>query len=73
MLQELYSQEHDSVGVMFAACPNFNDFYTEDTVNNNGLECIRLLNEILSDYDDLLNDPRYIIIGLDTMLSYGSI
>ena len=44
---------------MFAACPNFNDFYTEDAVNNNGLECIRFLNEILSDYDDLLTDTRF--------------
>ena len=44
---------------MFAACPNFNDFYTESPVNNNGLECIRVLNEILSDYDDLLRDARF--------------
>ncbi len=44
---------------MFAAIPNFNDFYTEDTVNNNGLECIRVLNEILSDFDDLLDESRF--------------
>ncbi|KAK2167885.1 hypothetical protein NP493_1253g00003 [Ridgeia piscesae] len=44
---------------MFAACPNFNDFYTENPINNNGLECIRVLNEIISDYDDLLQEPRF--------------
>ncbi|KAI0233361.1 Adenylate cyclase type 3 [Lamellibrachia satsuma] len=56
---ELYSQTYDKVGVMFAACPNFNDFYTENPINNNGLECIRVLNEIISDYDDLLAEPRF--------------
>ena len=58
-LQELYSHAYDSVGVMFASCPNFNDFYTEQAINNNGLECIRFLNEILSDYDDLLESPKF--------------
>jgi adenylate cyclase 3 len=57
--QELYSQAYDEVGVLFAACPNFYDHYTEDTVNNNGMEWMRFLNEILSDYDDLLNEPRF--------------
>ena len=57
--QELYSQTYDKVGVMFAACPNFNDFYTENPINNNGLECIRVLNEIISDYDDLLAEHRF--------------
>jgi hypothetical protein len=51
--QEMYSQSYDEVGVMFAACPNFNDFYTEDSFNNNGLECLRFLNEIISDYDEV--------------------
>ena len=44
---------------MFASCPNFTDHYSEDTINKNGLEWMRFLNEILSDYDDLLNDPRF--------------
>lgn len=59
VLQELYSHGYDEVGVMFASCPNFNDFYNEDAVNNNGLECIRFMNEILSDYDDLLQEHRF--------------
>ncbi|XP_064651724.1 adenylate cyclase type 3-like [Lineus longissimus] len=57
--EEMYSQSYDEVGVMFAACPNYNDFYTEDSFNNNGLECLRFLNEIISDYDELLNEPRF--------------
>ncbi|GFO26284.1 adenylate cyclase type 3 [Plakobranchus ocellatus] len=56
---ELYSQAYDEVGVMFAACPNYNSFYNESAVNNNGLECLRFLNEIISDYDELLNLARF--------------
>lgn len=44
---------------MFASCPNFNDHYTEDAINNNGLEWMRFLNEVLSDYDELLSDPKF--------------
>ena len=44
---------------MFASCPNFNDHYSEDAINNNGLEWMRFLNEVLSDYDDLLNESRF--------------
>lgn len=43
--QELYSQAKDDVGVMFASIPNFTEFYSEDV--NKGMECIRLLNEII--------------------------
>lgn len=48
---ELYSQSYDEVGVLFASMPNFSDFYTEDDVNNQGLECLRFLNEVISDFD----------------------
>ena len=44
---------------MFAACPNFHDFYNESAVNNEGLECLRFLNEIISDYDELLKRPKF--------------
>ncbi|CAH1775304.1 unnamed protein product [Owenia fusiformis] len=57
--EELVSQAYDEAGVIFASCPNFNDFYTEDSVNNDGLECLRFLNEIISDYDELLNEARF--------------
>lgn len=48
---ELYSQSYEEVGVLFASMPNFSDFYSEDTVNNQGLECLRFLNEVISDFD----------------------
>lgn len=48
---ELYSQSYAEVGVLFASIPNFADFYTEETINNQGLECLRFLNEVISDFD----------------------
>lgn len=48
---ELYSQSYAEVGVLFASMPNFSDFYSEETVNNQGLECLRFLNEVISDFD----------------------
>lgn len=48
---DLYSQSYAEVGVLFASIPNFADFYTEETINNQGLECLRFLNEVISDFD----------------------
>ncbi|KAG8264704.1 cAMP biosynthetic process [Homalodisca vitripennis] len=42
---------------MFASIPNFTEFYSEDI--NKGIECIRLLNEIIVDFDELLAEPRF--------------
>lgn len=53
VLQELYSQSYDEIGVMFASIPNFSDFYTEESINNGGIECLRFLNEIISDFDSV--------------------
>ncbi|XP_030372445.1 adenylyl cyclase 78C [Scaptodrosophila lebanonensis] len=54
---ELYSKMHDLCGVMFASIPNFQDFYSEDI--DNGKACIRILNEIICDFDELLEEPRF--------------
>ncbi|XP_073837834.1 adenylyl cyclase 78C isoform X2 [Musca autumnalis] len=54
---ELYSNNHNLCGVMFASIPNFQDFYSEDI--DNGKACIRILNEIICDFDELLEEPRF--------------
>ena len=51
ILQELYAQGRSNAGVLFASIPNFTDFYSEDV--NEGVECIRLLNEIIVDFDQV--------------------
>uniref|UniRef100_A0A8C7QG97 adenylate cyclase n=1 Tax=Oncorhynchus mykiss TaxID=8022 RepID=A0A8C7QG97_ONCMY len=57
--QDLYSQSCDCVCVMFASVPQFKEFYSESSVNRDGLECLRFLNEIISDFDELLSKPKF--------------
>ncbi|PNJ76188.1 ADCY8 isoform 2 [Pongo abelii] len=57
--EELYSQSYDAVGVMFASIPGFADFYSQTEMNNQGVECLRLLNEIIADFDELLGEDRF--------------
>ncbi|KAM7120693.1 adenylate cyclase type 1 isoform 1-T1 [Molossus nigricans] len=56
---DLYYQSYSQVGVMFASIPNFNDFYIELDGNNMGVECLRLLNEIIADFDELMDKDFY--------------
>ncbi|XP_035380611.1 adenylate cyclase type 1 [Electrophorus electricus] len=56
---DLYYQSYSQVGVLFASIPNFNDFYIELDGNNMGVECLRLLNEIIADFDALLDKECY--------------
>ncbi|XP_053323758.1 adenylate cyclase type 1 [Spea bombifrons] len=56
---DLYYQSYSQVGVMFASIPNFNDFYIELDGNNMGVECLRLLNEIIADFDELMEKEYY--------------
>ena len=39
--------------VVFASIPNFDEFYSEDQINDGGKECIRFLNEIINDFDEV--------------------
>ncbi|TRY71944.1 hypothetical protein TCAL_03937 [Tigriopus californicus] len=56
--EELYAQGRSNAGVLFASIPNFlSDFYSEDV--NEGMECIRLLNEIIVDFDQILDDEKF--------------
>ncbi|KAM4808977.1 adenylate cyclase type 4 isoform 1-T2 [Rhinophrynus dorsalis] len=57
--EDLYYQSYDCVCVMFASIPDFKEFYTECDENREGLECLRLLNEIIADFDELLSKPKF--------------
>ncbi|XP_012937063.1 adenylate cyclase isoform X1 [Aplysia californica] len=52
--EDLYHEAYESVSVMFASIPNFKDFYQQTKSNGEGMECIRVLNEIISDFDLLV-------------------
>ncbi|KAF5901909.1 adenylate cyclase type 4-like, partial [Clarias magur] len=60
--QDLYSQSCEAVCVMFASVPEFKEFYTESNENGDGLECLRFLNEIITDFDELLLKPKFYIV-----------
>lgn len=60
--QDLYYQSYSKVGVMFCSIPNFHEFYTELDGNQLGVECLRLLNEIIADFDNLLAQERFVAI-----------
>ncbi|NXI45821.1 ADCY5 cyclase, partial [Galbula dea] len=55
---ELYYQSCECVAVMFASISNFSEFYVELEANNEGVECLRLLNEIIADFDEVLGGGR---------------
>lgn len=59
MFQELYHEQCESVCVMFASIPNFSEFYVELEGNNEGVECLRLLNEIIADFDEILAEDQF--------------
>ncbi|XP_050309955.1 adenylate cyclase type 5 isoform X2 [Anthonomus grandis grandis] len=56
---ELYHEQCDFVCVMFASIPNFSEFYVELEGNNEGVECLRLLNEIIADFDEILSEDQF--------------
>ena len=41
------------MGVVFASITNYHEFYMELDGNNQGVECLRLLNEIIADFDEV--------------------
>ncbi|XP_059575375.1 adenylate cyclase type 6 [Alligator mississippiensis] len=56
---ELYYQSCECVAVMFASISNFSEFYVELEANNEGVECLRLLNEIIADFDEIISEQQY--------------
>lgn len=52
-----YSQNHKSVGIIFASIVNFNELYDESYLG--GKEYLRVLNELIGDFDELLERLEY--------------
>lgn len=68
--QDLYYQSYAKVGVIFCSIPNFHEFYTELDGNQLGVECLRLLNEIIADFDNLLSQERF--VSIDKIKTVGA-
>ncbi|XP_038215206.1 Ca(2+)/calmodulin-responsive adenylate cyclase isoform X1 [Zerene cesonia] len=67
---DLYHQSYHRVGVVFASITNYHEFYMELDGNNQGMECLRLLNEIIADFDELLGEDRF--SAIDKIKTVGS-
>lgn len=68
--QDLYHEQCSSVCIIFASIPNFSEFYVELEANNEGVECLRLLNEIIADFDEILEEEAF--HGVEKIKSTGS-
>ena len=56
-LNNKYSKTHKDIGVIFAKIVNFEDFYDESF--EGGKEYLRVLNELMGDFEELFDDPKY--------------
>uniref|UniRef100_A0A914C0Z3 adenylate cyclase n=1 Tax=Acrobeloides nanus TaxID=290746 RepID=A0A914C0Z3_9BILA len=56
--EELYARDHENVCVMFASIPKFKDYWSEYE-GSFQIECLRLLNEIICEFDKLLSKPKF--------------
>ena len=52
-----YSENHHDVGIVFASLVNFNELYDESYMG--GKEYLRVLNELISDFDEVLDRPEF--------------
>lgn len=52
-----YSENHKDVGIIFASIVNFNEMYDESYLK--GKEYLRVLNELIADFDELLERPEF--------------
>ncbi|KAL5006591.1 hypothetical protein ScPMuIL_015397 [Solemya velum] len=67
---DVYYKDCDSTCVMFASIINFSEFYMELEGNNEGVECLRLLNEIIADFDEILCEDKYTCIEKIKTIGY---
>lgn len=52
-----YSENHKDVGIIFASIVNFNEMYDESYLK--GKEYLRVLNELIADFDELLERSQF--------------
>lgn len=67
---EFYYQLCECVVVMFVFIVNFFEFYVELEVNNEGVECLWLFNEIIVDFDEFL--LKFKFSGVEKIKIIGS-
>ncbi|XP_049813125.1 adenylate cyclase type 2-like [Schistocerca nitens] len=74
---ELYHEEYDSVAVLFATVTDYTLFDFDHPENSNELVSLRVLNEIICDFDKLLFEPSFLrvekikVVGWTYMAACG--
>lgn len=63
-LQELYSQSYEEVGVMFASVAGFDEYFEKKEVKHEGVDCLRLLNEIIAGFDEVSTTAVSVLLCL---------
>ena len=63
-----YSENHRQAGILCASLVNFNEMYDESYLG--GREYLRVLNELISDFDELLGQPQF--LNVDKIKTIGS-
>ncbi|XP_068202815.1 LOW QUALITY PROTEIN: adenylate cyclase type 2-like [Palaemon carinicauda] len=77
VMDELYHESYHQVGVIFASIPNYSEFYKENEMNEEGKMCLRVLNEIISDFDMLTYNTEFLtmekikVVGSTYMAACG--
>lgn len=59
LCDEVYSESYNDIAVLFASIPNYAEFYSESDINDDGLKCLLLLNEILCDFDKVVASKAF--------------
>ncbi len=54
----LYSEKYNDVAVMFASIPDYLDYYTEAELQQDGVTCLKVLNDIISAFDKVRSSVR---------------
>ncbi|KAK8382027.1 hypothetical protein O3P69_015195 [Scylla paramamosain] len=56
---ELYHESFKNVSVIFASIPNYSKLYREHMFDEDGTKCLKVLNEIISDFDMLTYEEPF--------------
>ncbi|KAA0187421.1 hypothetical protein HAZT_HAZT000687 [Hyalella azteca] len=59
---ELYHESYNHVAVLFASIPNYSEFYKELEFNEEGRGCLKVLHEIIREFDMLTYQMQFLSI-----------
>lgn len=70
--KKFYSESYRFCAVMFASIPNYSEFYSENEINQHGKNCLKLLNEIICDFDVVGEEKKISATRTKIKFSYNN-